>query len=108
MTAINFPSTPTTNQTFTTSSGTTYRYDGTSWNAINTTYATGGFRKLDSIASQFNGVLTTFNLTVGGTSVTPGNEQNLIIVIGGIPQEPTAAFTVSGTTITFTLSLIHI
>ena len=102
MTAINFPSTPTTNQTFTTSSGTTYRYDGTSWNAINTTYATGGFRKLDSIASQFNGVLTTFNLTVGGTSVTPGNEQNLIIVIGGIPQEPTAAFTVSGTTITFT------
>lgn len=102
MTAINFPSTPATGEIFTTANGVTYQFDGTSWNAINTTYATGGFRKLDNIASQFNGSTLTFDLTSSGIAVTPGNAQNLIIVVGGVPQEPITAYTVSSTSITFT------
>jgi hypothetical protein len=101
MTAINFPSTPTTGQIFTTDSGLTYRYDGTAWTAINSTYATGGFRKLDDISDQFDGVLVSFTLEVDGTAVTLGNEQNVIIVIGGVPQEPLTAYTVATSTITF-------
>ena len=100
--ALTFPSSPTTGQVYTTANGITYSYNGTSWVAINSTYAIGGFRKLDSIASQFNGSNTTFNLTVSSVAITPGSAQNLNIVIGGVPQEPGVAYTLSNNSIQFT------
>ena len=50
-----------------------------------------------------NGSTTAFTLQdSGGTAVVPGNEENLMISISGVVQEPGVAYTVSGSTITFT------
>ena len=63
---------------------------------------TGAYQILDDIASSFTGSTPgPFNLTVNGTAVSPGNEANCIISISGVVQDP-AAFTISGSQITFT------
>ena len=60
-------------------------------------------QKLDSIASQFNGSTTTFNLKVNNVTVKPHNAQSVSIVLAGHPQEPATAYTINSTagTITF-------
>ena len=52
----------------------------------------------------FDGVATAFTLVESGTTTpfTPVPSTNLIIFLGGVPQIPTAAYTVAGNTITFT------
>ncbi len=63
---------------------------------------TGAYQILDDISSSFTGSTPgPFNLTVGGTAVLPGNEQSCIISISGVIQDP-AAYTISGSQITFT------
>lgn len=62
----------------------------------------GNYRKLDSIAASFDTSETTFNLTISGDAFTPGVSTQLIISIAGVIQEPETAYTVSGSTITFT------
>jgi hypothetical protein len=62
----------------------------------------GNYSKLDDISGGFNGSATSFTLSSGGTNVVPQNEQNCIISISGVIQEFGTAFTVSGSTITFT------
>ena len=70
---------------------------------VGTAPLSGDYRKLDDISSGFNGAKTgTFNLTVGTVAVTPPKETTLLISVGGILQEPVSAYTVSGSTITFT------
>jgi len=64
--------------------------------------AIGTYKKLDSIASGFNGSTAAFALASGGVSVVPDHARQCIISIGGVIQEPEEAFTVSGSTITFT------
>ena len=61
----------------------------------------GNFIKLDDLQSQFNGAKTTFNLTTGGLSYTPGSANALLISLGGIIQEAGSAFTVANDQITF-------
>jgi len=63
--------------------------------------SSGQYRKLDSIAGSFNGSTTAFNLQVNSTTVTPST-QNCLISINGVIQEPHTAFSVTGSTITFT------
>ena len=63
---------------------------------------TGAYQILDDISSSFTGSTPgPFNLTVNGTAVSPGNEANCIISISGVVQDP-AAYTISGSQITFT------
>lgn len=79
---------------------------------------------LDDISAYFNGIDTTFNLTVNGNAITPNNANQLDIKIGNVPIYPSnfgtdlvnlspistkiftrfnyQGFTVSGNTITFT------
>ena len=57
---------------------------------------------IDDISGSFNGTLTAFTLQSGGVNVIPTNEQSCIISISGVVQYPNDAFTVSGSTITFT------
>ena len=60
----------------------------------------GAYKILDDISSGFNGTDVTFNLTSGGTAVTPGTDQNCIISISGVVQY-LDAYSVSGSQITF-------
>jgi len=62
----------------------------------------GAFRILDDISSSFNGSTTGFTLQHNSSNITPGTEQNLLIAVDGVMQEPVDAFTISGSTITFT------
>ena len=69
---------------------------------VGTAPLSGDYRKLDDISSGFNGSTTGFTLQVGSVNVTPPKETTLLISVGGILQEPITAYTVSGSTITFT------
>jgi len=62
----------------------------------------GRYTKLDQINTGFNGNTATFNLTAGSQAVIPGTEQNLLLSLGGVIQEPKTDFTLSGSQITFT------
>ncbi len=64
----------------------------------------GSFIFLDDIASSFNGSATQFNLAVGGVAITP-NTQNLLIALDGVIQQAPDAYTVSGSSITFTAAI---
>jgi hypothetical protein len=57
---------------------------------------------LDSIASQFDGTKTTFDLYVDGEPYTPVNAQGLIISINDVVQSPGVDYIVSGSQIIFT------
>ena len=67
---------------------------------IGTSPTDGQYTILDDIASSFNGSLTTFNLTSGGTAVTPQTDANALISISGVVQY-TSAYSISGSQITF-------
>ena len=60
----------------------------------------GNYIELDDISSSFNGSNVTFNLTSGGTAVTPQTDANAIISISGVVQY-TSAYSISGSQITF-------
>ena len=61
------------------------------------------YKTVDDVSSSFNGSLTTFALTVGGSAPVPfpKYETQLIISVGGVVQEPGTGFTLSGTNIVF-------
>ena len=61
----------------------------------------GNYVKLDDLQSQFNGTKTTFNLTSGGASYTPGSANTLLVSLGGVIQEAITSFTVTNDQITF-------
>ena len=58
--------------------------------------------KFDNISSGFNSSTTSFNLTVSGVAYSPPYINALIISIGGVIQEASTAYTISGNVITFT------
>jgi len=68
--------------------------------------ATGGSSALNKSLSAltFNGSTTAFALAIGGVSVSPATAQSLIIVLNGVIQIPDVAYTVSGSTITFSVA----
>ncbi len=61
----------------------------------------GNIRKLDDVASQFNGVNTTFNLRVGGQVIYPGAPLQLFISLGGVLQEANVAYQINNDQLTF-------
>ena len=58
--------------------------------------------KLDNISSQFNGTNKTFNLTINGDPYYPLNDQQLIISVGDVIQNPGIDYVISGNQIIFT------
>ena len=62
----------------------------------------GNYKKLTDISGSFNGSTTAFTLQSAGVNVSPQSEENCIINISGVQQEPGTAFTIAGSTITFT------
>ena len=63
--------------------------------------AIGTQKVLDSLESQFNGNLTTFNLRYNSNTIYPPIASALIVSLGGVLQEPGVAYTVTSDTITF-------
>ncbi len=61
---------------------------------------TGEFRLIDEISSSFDGSTQSFDLKVGTLAITPTKE-NIIIALDGVLQDPSSAYTVSGSTIKF-------
>ena len=61
----------------------------------------GNYLKLDDISSQFNGSTKTFNLTSGGNPFYPGSAFSILVVLGGVIQEPESAYTIDQSQITF-------
>ena len=62
----------------------------------------GQYKKLSDISGSFDGSTTAFTMQSAGVNVSPQNEENCLISISGVIQEPGTAYTVSGSTITFT------
>ena len=99
---LNFTDTPSTGDIYTDStSGFSYEWNGTVWISTDPARAV-NIKELDDISVSFNGSPTTFNLTVSSAGVSPVTAQQLLISVGGVMQNPSDDFTVSGTTITFT------
>ena len=99
---LNFPDSPSTGDIYTDStSGFQYEWNGTVWISTDPARAA-NIKELDDISGSFNGSTTTFNLTVSSAGVSPVTAQQLLISVGGVMQNPSDDYTVSGTTITFT------
>jgi len=98
---LNFPDTPSTGDIYTDStSGFSYEWNGTVWISTDPARAA-NIKELDDISGSFNGSTATFNLTVSSAGVSPVTAQQLLISVGGVMQNPTQDYSVSGSTITF-------
>ena len=102
--ALDFPNNPSQTDIHNASNGLQYVYDGTKW-VSQGRYDLGAInaQKLDSIANDFNGVLTTFNLKINNVVVKPASAEAVHIVLAGHLLEPGTAYTIStlNGTITF-------
>ena len=61
----------------------------------------GPIAKLDDISSEFDGIKTTFNVSLGATPYFANNPFALMVSIGGVIQEPVESYTIVDDTITF-------
>ena len=59
----------------------------------------GQFRKIDPL--NFDGVEDTFNITVGGVSVTPPTSFAMMVSLNNVILNPGVGFSISGPTISF-------
>ena len=104
--ALNFPNSPVAGQVYVNhESGFTYEWDGVVWNSI-TTASTSRIKIVDDISSSFNGALTSFPITSNSAAVTPKNRQSIIVNLGGVIQDPTDDYSISGSTLEFTVAPI--
>ena len=62
---------------------------------VNVTHPSYTFRTYDSVESQFNGTETSFEMRVGGQSVTLETPTNMQVVLGGVVQIPGISYTVT-------------
>ena len=99
---LNFPDSPSTGDIYNDStSGFQYEWNGTVWISTDPQRAA-NIKELDDISGSFNGSTTQFNLRVSSSAVEPVSDAQLLISVGGVMQNPTNDYTVSGSTITFT------
>jgi hypothetical protein len=99
--ALNFPDSPTLNQVYTDStSGFSYQWNGTVWISFSPA-SSSQIQALDDFSASFDDVTQTFPLTSNGNPVTPPSPQSLIVNLGGVVQDPTDDYSVSGSNITF-------
>ena len=98
----NFPDSPGIGSVFVdTTSGFQYKWTGVVWKSF-TAAAGENIFELDDISSGFNNSTTTFNLTRNSAVFTPQSAAQMQISLGGVVQEPSTDYTISGSTITFT------
>ena len=59
-------------------------------------------REMDDISSNFDGDRTAFTIQVGGADASPGNANALIVSVNNVVLNPNTAYSVAGSTLTFT------
>jgi hypothetical protein len=100
--ALNFPSSPTIGQVYTdATSGFSYEWDGTVWRSYSPS-SSSQIKVIDNISGSFNGVTQSFPLTTSGFALSPSSGTSLRISLGGVIQDPSSDYTVSGSNIVFT------
>ena len=62
---------------------------------------TGEFLQIDEISSSFDGSTRSFDLQIGTSPITPTKE-NIIVALDGVLQTAGSAYSISGSTVTFT------
>jgi hypothetical protein len=62
----------------------------------------GQFRKMDPLT--FDGVTQTFNITVGGVSVTPPTAYAMLVSLNNVVLNPDIGFSISAATISFAVA----
>ena len=98
---LNFPDTPSTGDIYTDStSGFSYEWNGTVWISTDPARAA-NIKELDDISGSFNGSTAAFSLTVSSATIEPVSDAQILISVGGVMQNPTQDYSVSGSTITF-------
>jgi len=103
---LNFPDSPGIGSIFTdTTSGFSYKWDGTVWNGF-VGQSPSEIKVLTDISGSFNGVLTTFALAYDGSAVHPVNSAQLRVVLGGVVQSAGSDYTISTSNIIFTTAPI--
>ena len=66
----------------------------------------GQYRKIDTLI--FDGVATTFNITVGGTSFNPPTAYAMMVSLNNVILNPGVGFSITGSTISFpTAPAVH-
>jgi hypothetical protein len=99
--ALNFPNSPTLNQVYTDStSGFSYQWNGYVWISFSAA-SSSQIKILDDISASFNNSTQTFALTSSSFAINPVSPQSLIINLGGVIQDATDDYSVSGSNITF-------
>jgi len=99
--ALNFPNNPTLNDVYIdTTSGFSYQWNGTVWISFSAA-SSSQIKVLDDISGSFTGIAFTFALTSSSVSISPPNAQSLIINLGGVIQDPSDDYIVSGSNIIF-------
>jgi len=64
--------------------------------------ATGAFQKCDALSAS---ATADYTLQVGSTNVVPESVNHMIVSLNGVIQQPTTAYTVSGSTLSFASAL---
>ncbi len=99
--ALNFPNSPALNDVYIdTTSGFSYQWNGTVWISFGAA-SSNQIKVLDDISGSFTGIAFTFALTSSSTSISPPNAQSLIINLGGVIQDASDDYIVSGSNIIF-------
>lgn len=99
--ALNFPSNPGIGSVYTDStSGFSYEWDGTVWKSYSPS-SSSQIRILDDISGSFNGSTQSFPLTSGSVPISPPSSASLVINLGGVVQDPSDDYSVSGSNIVF-------
>lgn len=95
--ALNFPDSPTVGQIYTdTTSGFSYEWDGYVWNSYTAASVAGNVKEIDDISSSFDGSETTFAIRISSVQQTLLKPEQLILSLGGVIQNPTQDFSLSG------------
>lgn len=105
--ALNFPNSPTLGQVYIDAdSGFSYEWDGYVWKSYSES-SSGQIKILDDISSSFNGIGQTFALTSNGSALIPPSSASLIINLGGVVQDPSDDYSVSGSNIIFSTAPLN-
>ena len=95
--ALNFPDSPTVGQIYTdTTSGFSYEWDGYVWNSYTAASVAGNVKEIDDISSSFDGSETTFAVRINSVEQTLVKAEQLILSLGGVIQNPTQDYSISG------------